>query len=120
RERHRDVAPADDDQQRRWPEDLDERADVLEEERARDTLLEHGAGFGGEAVVEEAVTERSESRAIVEDDELAGLAFQPRHDHAAAPARRVRAHAVVERGVGIALADRQRLDEHLDRATARE
>src|SRR5439155_14010948 len=102
------------------PEDLDERAHVLEKERARDAPFEDRTRLGGKPIIEEGVTEGSEPRTIVEDDQFAGRALEPCHDGAPSAASRVGAHALVERRVGVPFSDRERLDEHLDRAAARE
>jgi hypothetical protein len=112
--RHRDVAGADDEQQRGRREHLDECARAFGEERSRGTERHRVARFFDESLVERRVAESPGGRAVVQQQDLrADRTVEPRDDRGPSALLGMSAHALQEVG-------RQRLDEHLDRAAARQ
>src|SRR5207247_5203205 len=76
---------------------------------------------GREALVEERVAERALGGAVIEHEQLAARAVQARDDGAVAAAARVLAHPLVHPRAHVGRAvERDRLDEDLDGAAARE
>ena len=121
RERHRHVAGAHDEQERGRGDDLHEATYGLEEERLRTAARHRVPRLGGEALVEERVAERALGRPVVEDQQLAAWRIETRDDGAVAAASRVLSHVLVHARAHVGRAvQRDRLDEHLDGAAARE